>query len=93
MEMHRELATAIESFDHWGHPWEFYSSVSALLSPVARGELERVWATATDTAGWSTCKDLAHGSTLANTRLSVSYPWLSTKARQQLVNGAAYQWR
>ena len=91
--MHREIAVAIESFDHWNRPWEFYSSVSELLGPVERAELERVWATAADAAGWSTCKDLAHGSALADARLSVSYPWLSAKARQQLVNGAAYQWR
>ena len=91
--MHREIVVAIERFDHWDRPWELYASVSELLSPVERAELECVWATATDVAGWSTCKDLAHGSTLADSRLSVSYPWLSAEARQQLVNGAAYHWR
>ena len=93
MAMHRKLAAAIESFNRWDRPWEFYTSVSSSVDPDARGNLEHIWATAAETAGWSTCKDLAHGCLLADARLSVSYPWLSAKARQQLVNGAAYQWR
>jgi hypothetical protein len=93
MEMQRELAAAIEEFDAWDRPWEFYASVSSSLRPAARPELERIWATAIDSVGWSTCEDLAQGSSLAETRLSQSFPWLSAKARKQLASGAAYQWR
>ena len=93
MEMHRELVAAIEDFDTWDRPWEFYASVSSLLRPDARSELERIWATATDSAGWSTCEDLAQGCLLAEVRLTQSFPWLSAKARKQLGNGASYQWR
>ena len=95
MEMQRKIVEAIESFDRWEHPWEFYKavSISSSLDAVAREELKRIWATAGETAGWSTCKDLSHGCALANARLSASYPCLSAKAKRQLVNGAAYQWR
>jgi hypothetical protein len=92
MEVHRELVAAIESFDGWARPSEFYPSVSSLLAPSARAEFAQVWATSIDAAGWSTCTDLAHGCSLADGRLSVSYPWLSAEARKQLVNGAAYLW-
>ena len=95
MEIHRELVTAIESFDRWERPWEFFKAVSSSpsLDAIARGELERIWATACETEGWSTCKDLSHGCSLAEARLLAGYPWLTAKARRQLVNGAAYQWR
>jgi hypothetical protein len=95
MELHSKLVAAIENFDCWDRPWEFYTLVSSSssLNAVARAELERIWATATETGGWSTCKDLTHGCSLADNRLSISYPWLSAEARRQLVNGAAYQWR
>jgi hypothetical protein len=93
MEMHRELVAAIEGFGAWDRPWEFYASVSSLLRPDARSELERIWATATDSAAWSTCEDLVQGCALAEIRLTESFPWLSAKARKQLGNGASYQWR
>lgn len=93
MDLRRELVAAVESFDDWGRPWEFYVSVSALLSNDAREELARIWATATERAIWSACEDLAQGCSLAEGRLSLDYPWLSAGARRQLVNGAAYQWR
>lgn len=93
METHLTINTAIESFDDWERPWAFFTQVSSLLAPDVRREFERTWATATEAAVWSTCKDPLHGCALANERLSVSYPWLSGKARRQLVSGAAYQWR
>jgi hypothetical protein len=93
MEVHREVVAAIEKFDAWDRPWEFYASVSSLLGPGARSELERIWATATDSAGWSTCEDLAQGCSLTEIRLAQNFPWLSAKSRKQLGNGAAYQWR
>jgi hypothetical protein len=93
MDSHRELIAAIESFDHWGRPWEFYPSVSSVLSSGAREDLARIWAAATEATIWSSCEDLAHGSSVAEARLSLDYPWLSVGARRQLVNGAAYQWR
>jgi len=79
MEVQRKIVEAIESFDNWEHPWEFYKTVSSSssLDAAAREELERIWATAAETADWSTCKDLSHGCALANARLSASYPWLS----------------
>lgn len=93
MEVHRQLVAVIEDFDAWDRPWEFYASVSALVRPGARYELEQVWAVATDSAAWSTCEDLSQGCSLAEVRLANSFPWLSAKARKQLGNGAAYQWR
>jgi len=93
MEVHRQLVAAIENFDAWDRPWEFYASVSSLLRPDARSELEQIWAIATDSVGWSTCEDLAQGCSLAEVRLANGFPWLSAKARKQLGNGAAYQWR
>lgn len=93
MEVHCKLVAAIEGFSHWDRPWDFFTHVSSLLAPDARGELERIWATANEAAGWTVGNDLAHGCSLADARLSVNYPWLSTQARRQLVNGAAYQWR
>lgn len=93
MEVYRELVAAIESFDQWDQPWEFYMSVSSQLGNTARAELERIWATATETASWSICRDLAHGCSLADARLSSNYPWLPATARQQLVKGASYLWR
>jgi hypothetical protein len=92
MDVRRELMAAIESFDDWARPSTFHSSVSSLLDVAARGELERVWATSIDPAAWSTCNDLAHGCSLAHGRLASAYPWLSAKARDQLINGAAYAW-
>lgn len=93
METHHKIAAAIESFDCWNRPWEFYASISSLVDPAMLGELAHIWATAADDASWRTCKDLAHGCSLTDARLSVCYPWLSAKARRQLVNAASYQWR
>lgn len=93
MDLRRELIEAVESFDDWGRPWEFYASVSSLLSNDACEELAHIWAAAMEATIWSACDDLAQGCSLAEGRLSLSYPWLSVGARRQLVNGAAYQWR
>jgi hypothetical protein len=93
METHCKIVAAIESYNSWERPWEFFPSVLSSLELDARKEMEHVWATAGEAAIWSTCKDLAHGCSLADAHLSENYPWLSVKARQQLVNGVAYQWQ
>ena len=93
MEVQRKIVASIENFDRWDRPWDFYPYVSSLLAPNTREELERIWAAANDTASWATGKDLTQGCSLADARLSNSYPWLSVVARRQLVKGAAYQWR
>jgi hypothetical protein len=95
MDLHRKLVSAIEAFDRWEQPWEFYPSVSFAISIDIEEseEFQRVWATATEDSSWSACEDLAHGCLLADARLSSTFPWLSVAARRQLVNGASYQWR
>ena len=93
MNVHGSIVAAIESFNRWEHPWEFYSSVISLVGTDAREELERIWEVAADSAAWSMCRDLGHGCVLADTRLSEAFPWLSPSARRRLVNAAAYQWR
>lgn len=43
------VVKAVESFDSWISPWEFASSVSAVLPDPDDGQLfEQVWATACD---------------------------------------------
>lgn len=95
MDCHRDLISAIESFDCWEQPWTFYESVSSLptLDSNDRETLNRVWEVAMESEGWRASKDFADASSLANARLASGFPWLTTVARRQLVNGASYQWR
>lgn len=95
MDKRSKIVLAIEGFDRWDQPWEFYASVYSApkLDADDFSELQQLWAAATDSSIWLACQDLAQGCALADTRLSSSYPWLSAKARQHLVNAAAYQWR
>lgn len=94
MDLHSKLVSAIEAFDRWEQPWEFYDSVSSAPSLDANDleKLKRVWGTAIESGGWLASKDFADGCSLVDARLPSGFPWLSNKARRQLVNGASYQW-
>lgn len=94
MGSYRKLVSAIEAFDRWEQPWEFYESVSSAPSLDANDleKLRRAWGTAIERGGWLASKDFADGCSLADARLASGFPWLSSKARRQLVNGASYQW-
>lgn len=94
MDLHRKLVSAIEAFDRWEQPWEFYESVSSAPSLDANDleQLKRVWGTAIERECWLASKDFADGCSLVDTRLASGFPWLSNKARRQLVKGASYQW-
>ncbi|WP_223437507.1 MULTISPECIES: hypothetical protein [unclassified Pseudomonas] len=95
MDLHSKLVSAIEAFDCWEQPWEFYEFVSSTPSLDANNleELKRVWGTAIESGGWLASKDFADGCSFVDARLASGFPWLSNKARRQLVNGASYQWR
>lgn len=95
MDMHRKLVSAIEAFDRWDQPWLFYESVSATPSLDAndRERLQRIWGTAIEAEDWLESGGIADGCSLADARLASRFPWLSTRARRQLVNGASYQWQ
>ena len=89
------LVSEIEKFDRWEQPWSFYEalSTSPSLDINAREKLQSVWATAIDDSSWLLSKDFADGCSLVDARLELGFPWLSAKARRQLVKGASYQWR
>jgi hypothetical protein len=94
MKSYRKLISAIEAFDRWEQPWEFYESISSAPS-LDTNDLEQLrcaWGTAIEREGWLASKDFADGCSLADARLASGFPWLSNRARQQLVNGASYQW-
>jgi hypothetical protein len=92
--LHRKLVSAIEAFDRWERPWEFYESVSSATSLDVddREKLKRIWEVAIESGGWLASTDFVDGCSLVDDRLSSGFPWLSAKARRQLVNGASYQW-
>jgi len=72
----------------------FYESISSAPSLDTNDleQLRRAWGTAIEREGWLASKDFADGCSLADARLASGFPWLSNKARQQLVNAASYQW-
>ncbi|MCD7099012.1 hypothetical protein [Stenotrophomonas sp. MMGLT7] len=89
------VAKAIESFDSWGTPWQFFASVSAFpaLGDDDHQLLETAWASACNRNIWLSMDNLASGVAAAEAALSERFPWLSSLACQQLARAAAYQWR
>ena len=89
------VAKAIESFDAWGTPWEFFASVSAFpaLEDDDRQLLDEAWASVCNRNIWLSVDNLTSGVAAAEASLSESFPWLSPLACQQLARAAAYQWR
>jgi hypothetical protein len=95
MENTANVAKAIESFDLWGSPWEFFASVSAFpaLGDDDRQLLEAAWASACNRNIWLSTDNLVSSATAVEASLSESFPWLSPLACRQLARAAAYQWR
>jgi hypothetical protein len=89
------VVKAVESFDSWRTPWEFYASVSAVptLDDADRHWLERIWTAACDRTIWLSADSLAAGAAAAETILDERFPWLSALACRQLARAASYQWR
>lgn len=85
---------AIESFSNWQEPWTFFATVKAhpKCSETDRKAIQVIWLAACDKHLWSGAR-LQDCTTHTDTALSHQFPWLSPRARQQLINGAAYQWR
>ena len=89
------VVKAVESFDSWSTPWEFFASVCAFpaLGDDDGQLLEQAWTSACDRSIWLSIDNLASGVAAAEATLSESFPWLSPLACQQLARAAAYQWR
>jgi hypothetical protein len=89
------VVKAIERFDSWATPWQFITDVSsALASNPGDGQLlEQIWVAAGDREIWLSADTLASGAAAVEAVLLERFPWLSPLACQQLVRGAAYQWR
>jgi hypothetical protein len=87
------VVEAIEKFQGWSSPWEFLARVSTFpsLNDTDRASLEEVWQVATASDLWS--GTLEQGTLSVEMALAAEYPWLSARAREQLVRGASYQWR
>jgi hypothetical protein len=89
------VVQAIESFDSWSTPWEFYPNVLAFpaLNDADRESLEQAWSAACDQNVWLSTDSLVAGVAATEAVLGERFPFLSTLARQQLARAASYQWR
>jgi hypothetical protein len=88
------INAAIERYASWERPWDFFGSVSAdgSLDDADRSEFQKVWSAACEPQLWTTCT-FPECLVLCEAHLAERFGWLSTHARKQIVNGAAYQWR
>ena len=84
----------IERYDAWDKPWEFPYSVSSdtSLGVEERAVFESAWSVARDSALW-TSNEYSECFRLCEVRIAEIFPWLTPRARKQIVNGAAYEWR
>ena len=89
------VTKAIESFESWSKPSEFFERASAFptLDDADRQLLEQVWESACDSNIWISAETLVAGSAVAENNLAQNFPWLSPLACQQLTRAASYQWR
>ena len=90
-----KLVEAIERFNSWGTPWEFFRSVAAdpTLNEAERIQLNEIWTVTCDSSVWLAAANLSAGVNTTVSALAGRFPWLSTLACQQLARGASYDWR
>lgn len=89
--MQANIIAAIEAFDAWAQPWTLLDDVMArpTLTSADRELVQKVWQEAGDARHWS------HGDGARDTGLALQkhFPWLTERARDQLVRAASYEWR
>ena len=94
MEHTNRIVKAIERYDAWELPWQFFAAVSAdpSLDEDDRRVLTDLWTAACEARLWVS-GTLEQGRANTEAALAEHFPWLSPAARRQLANAAAYQWR
>lgn len=90
--MQDDIVAAIEAFDAWGHPWTFLRSVVACptLTVDDRAVVHEVWQVACDAEHW---QHTASTQMVLNQALRERFPWLTERARDQLIRAASYEWK
>ena len=86
--------SVIEAFTNWQQPWVFYPYLigHANCGEDERKAIEAIWSTACNKEHWL-AGTLQESSVRAKQAIAKAFPWLSAGALQQIINGAAYQWR
>lgn len=89
-----KLNTLFEAFDSWQRPWIFFAAhkTAADLNNAELHALEAIWALACASEHWQR-PNASDCTLLAEHALTMVYPWLSTTAKHQIVNAAAFQWK
>jgi len=89
-----KLNAVIESFNNGQQPWTFLDAIKTApdLNNAELHVLETIWAIACASEHWQ-MPNLHDCTLLSEQALTMTYPWLSSAAKQQIVNAAAYEWK
>lgn len=92
--MRLDIIAAIEAFEAWSQPWTFQSSVLTwdALTVAGRVTAKEIWMEACDARHWQHGNG-AEDAAASDQALRERFPWLTERARAQLVRAASYEWK
>ena len=92
--MQLDIIAAIHAFEAWDLPWTFLSNVMTwpTLTVADRTTTQELWKEALDARHWQHA-DSAQNAAASNLALQERFPWLTERARTQLVRAASYEWK
>lgn len=93
-DMRADIIAAIEVFEAWGQPWTFLGNVMAwpTLAVADRAMIQQIWMEACDAHHWQHGNG-AQDAAAFSQALQEHFPWLTERARSQLVRAASYEWK